>query len=193
MTLGISLVDVSDPRHPVELSVIGLPKGSDYIADLTASGSLVFVAARLSGLFVFDISEPSRPALLAQYEPRSWSRGIAVEGEYAYLSVSMRRRASRVHVLDVSDPTQPTLLTTIKTEGPSQRVSVDGGRLYVADHLSGLKIFDVSNPSKPRSAGRFRTNGMFGSCCLMAGSVAASDGLVVVLTDSRGFVLREKS
>jgi hypothetical protein len=183
VSMGLSLIDVRDPSAPRPISAITLPQGSDNVADITLRGPLLLVAARRSGLFIYDVTDPPSPRLLSQYRPGHWTRGVASEGGVAYLSVSMTKGASRVHVLDISDPSDPQLIKRLETPGVAQRLAVSFPYLYVADRQAGLRIYDISTPAEPRFISRFRFRGN-------VMEVAASDALVVIWGRSPVKILR---
>lgn len=171
--MRLSLIDVRDPRMPRPTSAITLPQGSDSVAAIALRGPILLVAARQSGLFIYDVTDPSSPGLLSQYKPGHWTRGVASEGGVAYLSVSTTKGASWVHVLDISDPSDPQLIKRLETPGIAQRLAVSSPYLYVADRQAGLRIYDISTPAKPQFISRFKRRGN-------VMEVAASDALVVI-------------
>jgi len=173
VSMGLSLIDVREPSAPRPISAITLPQGSDNVADITLRGPMLLVAARRSGLFIYDVTDPSSPGLLSQYKPRHWTRGVASEGGVAYLSVSTTQGASWVHVLDISDPSDPQLIKCLDTPGVAQRLAVSFSYLYVADRQAGLRIYDISTPAEPRFISRFRCRGN-------VMEVSASNALVVI-------------
>lgn len=173
VSAGLSFVDVQDPRAPHPISTIALRQGSDDVGDIILRGPLLLVAARQSGLFIYDVTVPSSPELLSQYRPGHWTRGVASEGDLAYLSVSTTKGASWVHVLDISDPSGPKLIRSLDTPGVAQRLAVSFPYLYVADRQAGLRIYDISTPSGPQLVSRFRSRGH-------VSDVAVSDSLVVI-------------
>lgn len=176
VTVALDLVDVGNPAEPRFLSSVDLPGASDNVGDLEIAGTLLLVAARQSGLYLFDVEDTEAPVFLSRYEPSSWSRGVVVNGSHVYLSVSMTRNASAIHVLDISDPASPRLVTEVDTFGPAQRMALMGHRLYLADHASGLGVYDVSTPSAPALLGRYLPDGPASSAVFT--EVAAADGLV---------------
>ena len=170
---GLSLIDVRDPNAPRPISAITLPQGSDGVAAIALRGPILLVAARQSGLFIYDVTDPSSPGLLSRYKPGHWTRGVASESGVAYLSVSMTKGASWVHVLDLSDPSDPQLIKSLETPGVAQRLAVSFPYLYVADRQAGLRIYDISTVAKPQLISRFRCRGN-------VAEVAASGALVVI-------------
>ena len=75
LSTGLSLIDVRDPSAPRPISAITLPRGSDGVAGIALRGPMLLVAARQSGLFIYDVTDPSSPGLLSQYRPGHWTRG----------------------------------------------------------------------------------------------------------------------
>jgi hypothetical protein len=170
---GLSLLDLSDPSDMKRLAEIELPDGSDNIGDLDLDGGLLLVAARRSGLYVFDVTDPTAPVLRSHLEPGLWARGVASKGDVVYLAVSMAKGSSELFVIDLADPSRPEVVTRVETAGVAQRITVSGNRLYVADREAGLRVYDVQVPTEPLLVGRVRTRGH-------AVEVVASDGLVAV-------------
>jgi len=178
VTVEVQLVDVADPSEPRALGLVSLPAASDNVGDLEVAGTLVLVAARQSGLYLFDAAEATAPVLLANYMPGLWSRGVVVNGAHAYLSVSATRNLSSIHVLDISDPRNPRLVREVDTRGPAQRMALMDDRLYVADHTSGLKVYDVSTPATPTLMGQYLPDDLTGSVAIT--EVVAADGLLAM-------------
>ena len=104
---------------------------------------------------------------------------LAVQGDTAYAGVG-----PRLLVFDVSNPQQPALLgQTPPFADIVQDVAAAGARVYVATGASGLRIVDVSTPTRPVEVGAFATAG-FASGVAAFGHYAAvadrQDGLLIV-------------
>ncbi len=176
-SVGISLIDLRDLSVPRVAGTIELPLGSDNVGQMVIEGSILFVAARGSGLWLYDVGDPSSARLLSRYDPGSWTRGVATEGDFAYVTVSMTQGASSVQTLDISDPTDPQLVDSQDTPGIAQRLAVSAPFLYVADREAGLRIYDISNAGEPQFTTLYRR---------WASDVAASGSLVVIWDVVRG-------
>lgn len=169
-SIGVSLVDLAEPTAPRLINTIRFPLGSDHVAQMVIEDSLLLVAARRSGLFVYDITYPSAVKLVSHYEPRSWSRGVAVSGRFAYLAVSSNRGWSWVQTLDISVPRNPRLVVADETSGIAQQLAVSGSYLYAADREGGLRVYDIAEgPARLVARRRLRATG-----------VTANDSIVVV-------------
>ncbi len=78
--VGLRIVDISDPNS---LRTIGVLKGSSPIRELVVSGDTLYMLGDFR-FRVVDISNPSRPKIVAQTDLRSYS-GV-VFGDYVYAS-----------------------------------------------------------------------------------------------------------
>ena len=80
---------------------------------------------------------------------------VAVQDNYAYIGVG-----PRLVILDVSDPTQPTLTgQSAPLPETIERIKVSGNLAYIADGVSGIYIFDISDPADPSQLGHYDTDG----------------------------------
>ena len=62
-------------------------------------------------------------------------------------------------MLDVSNPAAPKLRASIKTPGQAKGVALVGTTAFVADHMSGVDIIDLSSLDKPTLRGSFFVDG----------------------------------
>jgi hypothetical protein len=142
---GLELVDITDPRRPRTLSLYNPGGGGVHELDLTTTPSgrvlallaVPGVEAATAGpdgrggrgdLFIVDVSDPERPALLSEWgvldEPalgRAFAQSVA-QGTYARAllhSVRAKRNGTRAYLsywdagviaLDIADPARPVYL-----------------------------------------------------------------------------------
>jgi len=97
------------------------------------------VADEGSGLQVIDISDPTSPTLVGNYNTPGSARGIAVSGDHAFVADWFWG----LQVIDISDPTSPTLVGTCDTPHYACGVAVSGDHAFVADQSSGLQVIQV--------------------------------------------------
>ena len=128
--------------EPIE---IGSRNTADIALEVFVSESYAYVADRLSGLAIIDVSDPANPGAPVYRDTSGWSGGVYVTGGYAYVGDG----PSGLAIIDVSDPANPGTPVYRDTSGESGGVYVTGGYAYVADRLSGLAIIDVSDPANP--------------------------------------------
>ncbi len=104
---------------------------------------------------------------------------LAVQGNTAYAGVG-----PRLLVFDVTNPQQPALLgQTPAFADIVQDVAAAGTRIYVATGDSGLRIVDVSTPTRPVEVGAFATPGFASGVATFGHYAAVADrqnGLLIV-------------
>ncbi|WP_224247742.1 LVIVD repeat-containing protein [Hyalangium gracile] len=135
---------------------IAVPKGVPQ--DVFVSGGYAYVAAREAGFYVYDISNPAAPRLVAKQELESsdgdvWHQ-IWVANQTMYIATSKRG----VLVYDVSDPTAPKAVKSFPSEAVVVRsVTMDGTWLYAASPSPNAEVlvFDATNPRELVVAKRY--------------------------------------
>jgi hypothetical protein len=155
---ALQVLDVSNPQSPVTLGVIGLP-GSPI--KMAISGNLLYAAADLNGLLVCDVSQPSLPQLVVQWQPATYVEDVIIDGTVALLAAADKG----LMIADVSQPTTPTLISaTSLPKYPDSfwgfavpqpgaiALALDSGLLYVGTHQDNnhVYVFDYRNRSHPR-------------------------------------------
>jgi len=176
---GLIMVDIHNPDAPTVLGGSGPILGSTY--DVRYIGDRVYVAS-ISGLAIFDVSDPSHPTQLVFYNTitnnNANAEAVDVDGNYAYLAVGV----AGLLILDISVPTAPHVIASIDTPGSTSGVQVVGSKAYLADQDGGLQVVDLQTPDQPRLAGALDTAGyvcrlsVVGSLAYLADS---SGGLVI--------------
>ncbi len=158
---GLVIVDVHDPTKPKVAATLEL-KGAK---DVEVTGRYAFVACGTEGVKVVDIADRLKPRLVATM-PTSDARVVKLGGIYAYVADGM----GGLRIFDVADPTQPhyvggTRLNDAAIPDDAHDVVVQfsfsrpdvvtGNRTparlcaYVANGAQGLKVVDVTEPTKP--------------------------------------------
>jgi hypothetical protein len=136
---------------------------------MKVSGNLLYVADGPQGLLIFDVSQPTSPALLSQFSLSAPVWDVASSGTVALLAAD----ALGLVVVDVSNPAQvkqlsQTLLppynpfpafTTVGSVTLAASVAIQGGLGYIGtttndpDAPATLAAFDFSQPTSPRLVG----------------------------------------
>ncbi|MFN9938135.1 MAG: hypothetical protein ACK56I_01565, partial [bacterium] len=60
--------------------------------------------------------------------------------------------------MDVSNPRLPVLQSSLELSGTTVNVAVSDNYAYLASYDKGVRIIDISNPSKPRLLGSYTTS-----------------------------------
>ncbi len=118
---AITLVDISDPRHPFQQGTYE-DTGESYDFDVAIGGNYVYAATFASKVLILDISDPAAPILAATYDTASPAVSVAVEGNYLYLNEG----GSRLKILELTQPLAPSEVGTYSTG--FDKVSVEGGK-----------------------------------------------------------------
>ncbi len=129
--------------------------GGDYSSNLFVQYPLVFVAqsGQMNGMEVFDVSDPAQVTAVSDFIPGPFffmnhTAGNAntifiagTFGEFGYCS-------TQIFALDITNPAQPENRHEFDPENCVTDMTLVENRLYVVGK-SGLKIYDVADPTNP--------------------------------------------
>lgn len=146
---GLLVFEVLDPTSPRFIGthqMMGKREGGKseplYFRDLALVGDLA-CAAISSGLAVLDLSSPSQPTLIAQYQIPDQADAIVVAPPYVYLGTD-----AGLHRIDVSDPTHPRSAGFFGSAWPIYATAIAGQTAYAVAGRSGLYVIDLSDPER---------------------------------------------
>lgn len=172
--LGLSIVDVTDPRSPVLLSQTAT---AERASGVSVAGDRAYVVDKWpSSIYVFDVADPLAVGLLGMLAlPAEHSvTGVTVAGGHAYLTGYCSGVIScDALVMDISSPEAIEQVGALGVSGFAKDIVVVGGRAYVAvDNTSfGLQIFDVADPASAFLLGRLEV-GLVCKSVAVVGEVA---------------------
>lgn len=150
---GLQAIDVSNPRHPRPL---GRMENLGNVRQIACVNDVAYVVARDDGLYLIDISNPHSPALLYHYDTLEKATGISV----AFPLAAVANRYHGVELIDVSNPRAPRYLATALPTKEVQSVEIQGNFLYAGAWADReVAIVDVSDPTRPRPAGKAALDG----------------------------------
>jgi hypothetical protein len=142
---SIDLIDLSDPRAPVELGSTGpLP---DTLADFAVDRQNGFGVQRSGGIQIFDLADSTGPAAVSSMAFPGSTEEVVVDGAHAYVS-----DGDSLRVLDLANPLEPEEVGCWDG-GTIWTYVVDGGYAYVyltGQSPDGLYVVDLSDPTSPR-------------------------------------------
>ncbi|MFH0980187.1 MAG: hypothetical protein V2A79_01440 [Planctomycetota bacterium] len=183
---GTAIFDVSDPRHPRELSRLGIPVGIHSHKVRVENDLMVINHERnpfqagapadfKGGLGIYDVSNPAKPTLLSNWE----TEGLGVhrfdfDGRYAYISPTAKGFIGNiVMILDLANPAKPVEVgrwwmpgqwteggETPTWNGTDRRCHHPlrlGDRLYASYWHGGFAILDIEDMSKPKLVSSYNT------------------------------------
>ena len=149
VTSATATVTIIEPRLHGRFDTTG--EGSD----VEVAGPFAYLADGLSGVRIFDVSDPTNAVVVGSYDTPGDARGVRVSGPLAYVADS----EAGVQILDISVPANIALAGSYDTKGEARSVEVDGPRLFVADGWGGVLVLDVSHPAHPTRLGGYRPAG----------------------------------
>jgi hypothetical protein len=123
------------------------------VSDIQLVGTLAYLAAEASGLWIVDVADPAHPIVRGRFSEVTRTNAVTVVNNRAYLADV----ANGVQIVDVSDPTAPLLLGSAPW-GNAKDVDVEGSLAYIAAYADGLIIYDVSDPAHPIWRSSFDNN-----------------------------------
>lgn len=148
---GLVILDINTPSSPVFVSSYGV-----MCIHLDAEGD--FVYATMSGLSVFDISDPEHPILTDSLQDGTGFWDPSVSNGIIYLA-NHNGGVSELKVYDATDPYNIEKLSEFDSEGHFQSFAVQVSILYAVDYETGLYLLDVSNSSIPVEITRYYDGG----------------------------------
>jgi len=145
---GLRVVDVSDPTNPRLVARSESPEG---LRTGLISGDYFFAVSN-KRIGIVDISTPTVPSIVGQWEPSDppiWN--AALSGDYLYVTLD----DYKLLVLDISDPVHPREVNSIFINARG-RITLAGDLLITAHrglYQQAIDIVDISAPSFPRLIG----------------------------------------
>lgn len=155
---AVLALDVSDPA--AEITLLDTVETDSLVYGIDIDGDRLFVANWAEGMLVLDITDPADLTQLAAFAPAAGTLTLAkvtdvvVSGDRAFVL----DHGAGVVALDIRDLDAIEKLVAKKTNvysyaGEPSAVAVQDGKLYVADAVTGMFVYDLSNPAKLKELG----------------------------------------
>lgn len=149
-SIGLVIVDISDPTSPVSTGIYSTTQNA---YDIAASGNYAYIADYNNGLIVVNVTDPAAPRLEGSIATEGHAYDIAVAGNYAYIA------NSGLTILNITDPSLPEVESSYYNDsGDAAGVAVAGDHAYVASVFGGLLILNITDPAAPTFAGSYVTD-----------------------------------
>ncbi|MBU1652488.1 hypothetical protein KKA00_09720, partial [bacterium] len=154
---GIKLLDVSTPDSPYLLSYIEEPR---VIQCYVIEDDRLYAVDRDYGLWIYDISQPSQPILIAKH-PLYFASEIKVDKNIACIvevdtfrvevlsypkSSEVLQSESRVHVYDLKNIDNPELLSVF----PASGIISFTNNIVISGNLDQLMVWDIEDLLQPK-------------------------------------------
>lgn len=145
-------IDIGDPTNIAISGISNLSGDTDALA-VTLKGDLAFLGREDGGapeVYVYDVSVPATPSLLATFESSDEVNDFTSSVDYVFAGTA--DGAKEILVFDVRDPLVPSLLTTYNLSVGNEVESVaynDPGVLFAGHENGTFTPVDVSDPLVP--------------------------------------------
>jgi hypothetical protein len=150
---GLRIWNISNPTQPFEISNVYGPAGFiDRIND-----TLIIVQRSATEQHIFNIKNPNSPIRVGILQnvasPAIWKNRC-----YVALSRPTIHRDTLI-VLNIENPSSPIVLGTYgEFHGLTEKIFVSGNYVFTGTRENGIKIYDVSVPSKPKLISQYGVN-----------------------------------
>ncbi|PIF00978.1 MAG: hypothetical protein CR994_02725 [Maribacter sp.] len=140
----INVFDIQDLENPQDLEDVYA--GFD-IETIFNRDQYLFLGS-MGGMYIYDISSPSTPTFVSEFQHGTACDPVVVDGDYAFVTLRGGNRCgateSGLFIVDISDIANPELTVSYPLDGP-YGLGVKDEKLFICDGGSGLKVYDKTN------------------------------------------------
>lgn len=102
-----------------------------------------------TGMVVYDLSNPTNPSFLSEFNHINSCDPVVIEGDYAYVTLRSGTQCNgftnQLDVVNISSILHPYLEKSYPMFNP-HGLGIDNQILFICDGDAGLKIYDASDP-----------------------------------------------
>ncbi|NOX17721.1 MAG: T9SS type A sorting domain-containing protein [Chlorobi bacterium] len=142
----VSLIDVSSPESPVEISHVLLP---GTVKGLFFTDGKIYAADGFKGAFIIDVSDQNNPSIIGSFKAGTYCYNVFATDGLMFLA----NGDDGLKIVDISNPASPVEISSI--DYTANDVFVVGNYMYLAHDYRGIMIYDISTPSNPALIGMF--------------------------------------
>lgn len=141
---NINVFDIADFENPVELEDVFAGFDIETIFNLD---QYLFLGS-MRGMYIYDISTPSSPSFVSEFQHGTACDPVVVDGQYAYITLrggnGCGATESGLFIVDISTITEPSLMVSYPMDEPFG-LGIKDEKLFVCDGSFGLKVYDKTN------------------------------------------------
>jgi hypothetical protein len=153
-TVGLVVVDISDVSQPIRAGELSWHEGETVSEVIDGEGNFVYVAAGSQGLYIIDISNPREPKISSHLDPGPFgaSEGVTAKNNTIYIAIhnDINFFKNGLYIYNVENPNHPHLLSISPLTDMVEDVTLSEKYLTVANTASGVVLFDIEAPEKPK-------------------------------------------
>jgi len=101
-----------------------------------------------TGMIIYDVSNPSTPNHLSDFNHARSCDPVVVDGDYAYVTLRpgspCQGFSNQLDVINISSITSPYLVKSYQMSNP-HGLGIENNTLFICDGEDGLKVYDISN------------------------------------------------
>ena len=219
---GLHMINIQDPSNPTFAGCFADPStgrsGTGYSHDAQCvvyngpdgdyRGKEICFGSNETALSIADVSDKDNPVAVSHasypnvaYSHQGW---LTDDHRYFYMNdegdeMSGLVEGTRTLIWDIEDLDDPILLSEYISENQSidHNLYIRGNLMYQSNYVSGLRIFDISDPANPVPVGYFDTVPWTEDTPTFDGSWSNypffESGTIIVTSGSEGlFMLRKR-
>ncbi len=147
----LNIFDLSNPDAPAQTESMAMSVGMETVFH---QDGMLYIGSN-TGVRILDISDPIRPVEVSEFDHVTTCDPVVANGEIAIATLrggtECGGNLSQLDVIDLSNIHNPELIGEFELVNPYGLgfSATQSNYIYVCDGYSGLKVFDISNPSNP--------------------------------------------
>ncbi len=160
---GLHIFDVTDSSSPHFVGQTSIAPGTNVkrveVAD-TAFGKVAYIIDG-NDLVIVSVADQTQPLPFGSYSTGRVAQDVLIDGGIAYVVSGSSFDQGRLDIVDISLPLNPSLISSVNTNGLHQAFNTSyelnkvGSTLFITDPVSGITMYDVTDPMLPVFAGMY--------------------------------------
>lgn len=140
-SIGIHIIDVSEPDDPIYLSCFPVPENC---LEIEVIDDIAYVANVEDGLLILDVSDPQSPQIISSCDTPDGALSIFVSDTLVYVA----DRNTGLQIVNVSNPQEPDIIGSYQNCHASD-VRVYDSLAFIMSYNGAPCVIDVSDPTSP--------------------------------------------
>ena len=156
---GLTIYDMGDPSAPEILGKLEYPNW-EWGPDIEIVDDYVYMTGDERGLYVVDVSDPSRPIVMETLYISGGAGRLEVSGANALIIDNK----NRLRIIDIRDPGNLVQTAIYDTGLAPQAMRLSGNKAYLLSSVedgeggSRIEVVDLSTPTQPELLGVFNSD-----------------------------------
>jgi hypothetical protein len=145
----------------------------DNITGIYVTNGLAYVSERSIGMEIINVSNPSNPQNVSNYDTPGYAYDVAVGGNYAFVA-----DGTSLYIINVTNPFNPVYAGNFSTQNATYfGIALNYPyQAFTADYEFGVETFSTTVPGSPNQLGYYNTDGFAINLAFFDGYVFTADG-----------------